>query len=152
MAQINFNSATVAPSVAFEKLPDGEYPSVIIDSQMKDTKPKPGVAPGQYLELTLEVIDGPAKGRNFWERLNLFNSNPKTVEIAQANLSALCHAVGKVGMVSDSAELHNIPLLVKVKNRDDDNVRYTYKSLGGSAPAAVTSPPPASSGKKPWER
>ena len=44
------------------------------------------------------------------------NPNPLTVEIAQRTLSAICHAVGKL-KVSDSPELHLIPMWVQVRVR-----------------------------------
>ena len=50
------------------------------------------------------------------DRLNLQNENPTTVQIAYETLSQICHSVGVI-QCQDSQQLHNIPLLVKVKLR-----------------------------------
>jgi hypothetical protein len=54
----------------------------------------------------------------------------KTVEIARANLSAICHAVG-ILKPRDSNELHHIPLTVTVKMRRDDNTGNIYNEIKG---------------------
>lgn len=111
MANIgHFDANTVAPREDFSPIPTGEYPAVIIDSDLKPTKSNNG----HYLELTCEVSAGEFKGRRVWARLNLDNPNPKAVEIAQRELSAICHAVGRM-VVEDSAQLHNRPLVIRVE-------------------------------------
>jgi hypothetical protein len=106
----SFDATTVEPHTDFEAIPAGDYLCLITDSQMKTTKN----GMGQYLELVLQVLDGPYKNRQLWDRLTLIHPHPKTVEIAQRQLSALCHAAG-VLQVQDSVQLHNIPLRVRVK-------------------------------------
>jgi hypothetical protein len=147
-----FNPQEVAPSVDLQPLPSGEYPAMIVDSQMKPTK-TPG---GQYLELVYQVIDGPMKGRMVWSRLNLVNKSPKAVEIAQRDLSAICAAVNETNLVNDSAVLHNRPHLIRVEfvpadydavtkpggNRKDGNEVAAYKRLDG-APATMAPIVPA---------
>jgi len=154
MAQFTqaFDATTVAPNAPRVALPDGVYPMIIKDSAWERTKKDDGT----FLELTLEVIDGQHKGRLIWDRLNLDNPNPKAVEIAQRTLSALCHATG-VMKVSDSAQLHNIPILVTVKARDAENNDVKgYKKMDGvigSVPAptpAVSAP--AAPAVAPWQR
>ena len=71
---------------------------------------------GQYLWLELDILDGAHAGRKLFDRLNLVNHNPQTVEIAQRTLSAICHACGRM-QVKDSAELHLIPIFVDVRVR-----------------------------------
>ena len=60
------------------------------------------------------MLDGPYKGRKLFDRLNLVNANPVTVEIAQRTLSAICHATGRM-QVQDSEELHLIPFIADVQ-------------------------------------
>lgn len=152
MANLNgFNAATVEPSQDFEPIPAGKYLAVIIESEMKPTKN----GNGQYLQLTLQILEGPYKGRYVWARLNLHNANPTTVQIARQELSAICRAVG-VMQPGDSVELHNIPLVitVKLKKRDDtgdmtNEVRGYAKreaAPGSATPAQATNPTP------PWRR
>ena len=107
-----FDANNVAPAAPIEILPPGDYPVQIVQSEMRDTKS----GDGQMLWLEMEIIDGPARGRKLWDRLNLVNQNAQAVEIAQRTLSAICHAIGKL-QVSDSVELHLKPMLAKVAVR-----------------------------------
>lgn len=128
-----FNAHTVEPNESFDPIPSGEYLCVITNSEDKPTK----AGTGSYLELEFEVLDGPYKGRKLWDRLNLANPNELAVKIARATLSAICRAVG-VMEPKDSCELHDLPLLVKVrieKRPDTDepaNVIKGYRSQGAA--------------------
>ncbi|MBL9030284.1 MAG: DUF669 domain-containing protein [Phycisphaerae bacterium] len=150
----NFDANQVDPSVGFDPLPAGRYLAVITDSEMKPTK----TGQGQFLQLTFQVLDGPQKGRLVWSRLNLENSNPTTVKLARAELSAICRAVG-VMAPKDSVELHNIPLEISVgckKRQDTGDITnvvkgYARKGAGGAAPP--TGRPAAGAGSPPpWKR
>jgi len=149
MASLNgFDANEVDPNVAFEPIPAGDYLAVIVASDRKPTKN----GAGEYLQLEMEVIEGPHKGRKVWDRLMLKHTNSQTVAIAKSTLSALCRAVG-VMQPKDSVDLHNLPMLVKVacKKRDDTgeitNVVKGYKKKGSSSPA-----PAAAGGTPPWKR
>jgi hypothetical protein len=76
---------------------------------MKDTK----AGTGQYLQLTFDVVGGQHEGRKLWSRLNLVNPNATAVQIAERELSAICHCVG-ILVPQDSEELHDRPLIVDV--------------------------------------
>ncbi|OYV96103.1 MAG: hypothetical protein B7Z62_08825 [Deltaproteobacteria bacterium 37-65-8] len=112
MAKLNFNAAEVQPSEgrSFDPIPDSWQPALISESEMKPTK----AGDGQYLAVTFEILDGEYKSRKVWANLNLDNPNPKAVEIAYADLSAICYAAGKLN-VANSEELHGIPLEIHVK-------------------------------------
>jgi hypothetical protein len=102
----NFNANQVEPSSNLEAIPAGKYLAVITESELKPTKS----GSGSYLQLTFQILEGEYKGRFLWSRLNLHNANPTAVKIAQAELSAICRAVG-VLTPGDSVELHNLPLV-----------------------------------------
>jgi hypothetical protein len=150
MAQFQnpFDATSVAPREAMDVLPDGDYPIIIEASEWKNTKK----GDGAYLELTLQVVDGPAKGRKLWDRLNLANPNQTAVDIAQQTLSAICHATG-VMQVSDSTQLHNLPVLARVKVKQGENGPLNevkgYKRLKATPDAAPVAPP-ASPAVAPW--
>ena len=110
MAGLNFDATNVPQGQAFENLTPGWYTVRMVESEMKPTSTNTG----SYLECQFEVI-APAQfaGRKLWDRLNLNNPNPKTVEIANETLSAICHSVGII-QVQDSQQLHNCPLDAKV--------------------------------------
>lgn len=152
MANLNgFNAATVEPSQDFEPIPAGKYLAVITESEMKPTKN----GSGQYLQLSLQILEGPYKGRYVWARLNLHNPNPTTVQIARQELSAICRAVG-VMQPADSVELHGIPLTisVKLKRRDDtgDMVNEVRGYAKREAVATSAAPAQASNPTPPWRR
>jgi hypothetical protein len=152
MAYLAFDPSTVEPAQDFEPVPAGEYVAIINDSEMRPTR-----TGGQMLSLTHQVIQGEFKGRLIWESLNLVNSNPKTVSIAQGHLSAICHAVGITSAIEDSEALHNRPMAVRVEVDAQDGYKprnriKAWKAIAGSgaipqqAPAAM--PQPAS--RAPW--
>jgi hypothetical protein len=155
MANLNgFNANEVEPSKAFEPIPAGKYLAVITGSEMKQTKKQDG----EYLELTFEIIEGEFAKRKLWARLNLDNPSDKAREIAQRDLSAICRAVG-VLTPKDSQELHDLPLLITVKCRkqDDGEVSndikgYEPKSGAKPAPVAVGAGSAANGIAPPWEK
>lgn len=132
-----FDASTVQPSDDLAPLPTGEYNVMIIASEMKPTK----TGLGQYLELTMQVLDGACINRLIWARLNLVNQNQTAMEIAQRELSAICHAVGVLA-VQDSEQLHNIPLKIRVVVKSDQqygdrNEIKAYKPMNGGQPQAT---------------
>lgn len=172
-----FDANNVEPSAPIELLPPGDYPVQIVASEMKDTK-----TGGQMLALTLEITDGPARGRKLWENLNLVNPNAQAVEIAQRTLSSICHAVGRL-QVNDSEELHFKPMIASVATLPPGHTEkngYVHKNgknevkgfkaySGGGVPASTpqaftqpaqrqaTMPPPATrpataTAAPPWRR
>ena len=108
-----FDATKVEPGQPMSALPPGDYLVVIQQSEYKDTKD----GTGKYLELVLQVVDGVHKGRKLWDRLNLRNRSQQAQEIAQATLSAICHAVG-VLQPKDSSELHDKPMVVTVTTKE----------------------------------
>jgi len=71
---------------------------------------------GQYLYLELDILDGQFAGRKLFDRLNLVNDNPDTVDIAKRALSSICRATGQM-QVKDSEQLHLIPMIADVRVR-----------------------------------
>lgn len=132
-------------------LPAGEYVAKIVKSERKEAKAGNGNA---YINLEFSVDEGPMDGRRFWTMLNLWNSNSTAVEIAQRELNSICHAVGKL-RVSDTEELHGIPMRVKLKVKEDSygakNEVTSYKPLN-SAPSAAQSSAGSSQKQPPWSK
>jgi hypothetical protein len=143
-----FDATTIEPAKGYEVLPPGKYPAQIVNSETRVTKD----GMGQYLYVEIDVLDGPYQGRKLFDRLNLVNANPQTVEIAQRTLSAICHATGRM-QVQDSEELHLIPFIADVqvqppKNGYGESNKVRYRPLdAGAKPAtpqlARPAPPPA---------
>ena len=148
MATLNFNAAEVPPAEDFGTIPPGKYPVAITASEMRPTKD----GNGQYLWLEMTVTEGEFGGRKLWDRLNIQNANQQASEIAYRTLSAICHAVGRI-TVSDSSELHDIPLTAIVAVQPA-TAQYAasnvIKGYSAYAPASATAAPQAA--PKPWQK
>ena len=158
---VDYNAS---PESQFAALPSGEYPALITDSTVKQTKR----GDGSYLELTYQIIDGPYRGRQLWARINLANPNATAVTIGQQHLAQLRHATG-VAQLPDSQLLHNIPHLIRVEYKPareqygESNEVKEYKALNGAAPTPAPqaqraaapqaqAPAAANGGGLPWQR
>jgi hypothetical protein len=153
-AIFTFDARTVAPSVGFEPWETAWVPIVIKKSNLKTTAD----GKGGYLEFVVEALDGPYKGQTNFIRLNMKNENAQTVEIAQKQLSAICHVTGVYNVqaygVDDNATpmLHNIPFLgycVKEPRKDAGKVVEGsfqnnfkgFKDMQGNAPGKASGGP-----------
>jgi hypothetical protein len=161
-----FDANQVEPQGDYTPIAPGEYKVHILSSEMVETSSKNG----HMLKLELEIIEGESAGRKLFDRLNLDNPNAQAVEIAQRQLSAICHATGKL-TVQDSEELHGIPMIAVVKvdpPRSANGKEYgasnsikAYKPIGSAATGAAaparsgftpSAAPAASAGKSPpWK-
>lgn len=150
----------------YTPVPPGDYVVQIESSDIKDAK-TPG---NRFIELELVIIEGPEAGRKLTDRLNLWNSNQKAVDIAQRSMNALCVAVGKLA-IGDTNELHGIPMIAVVKvdppkpyfkdgqeypGSPSNSIRtYKPKSAGIAAAASPAQPTqeaaPATGGGLPWK-
>jgi hypothetical protein len=138
-----------APS-RFQPLPRNDYECIVIDTKIKETK----AGTGKYLEVTLQVVDGPASGRRLWDRLNISNPSKDAEEQAKKQLDCLCAAVGLTHKMQQTEQLHDIPILVSVDiDRKDETrnriIKDGYAKLGGGT---SSKPEPSVAAKKPWER
>lgn len=153
MASISFDATQVAPQESFSPIPAGSYIAQVIESEIKPTKS----GTGQMLTLRWQVVDGQYKGRLVFDRLNIVNQNPKAEEIGQRQLSAVCHAAG-VLKLQDTSQLHNKPIKIKVKIRQDDQYGDTnevsgYDAVnGGAAPVSAAPTAPAAASVPPWQK
>lgn len=112
MVAFTFNANQYTPNFGGggEQLPPGkQYKVVIVESGKDSTKDNTG----GFLFVNCAVIEGPLHGKKQMIRFNLHHTNPKTVEIANEQLSALCHAVGVFNMV-DTQQLHDKPFMIDV--------------------------------------
>ena len=147
----NLDMSNVEAETPRAALPAGDYQMIITDSELKPTKS----GSGEFLELVLQVQDGPHKGRKVWDRLNLFNSNEKAVMIAKQRLKAIQDAVG-VPNPADSVQLHNRQLTVTLDVREYDGKLsnevkgYSAKRSSGQPMTTTSYPAPAAQLANPW--
>lgn len=180
MAQIgNYDANHHEPAAPREVLPAGWYAMQIVKSEVRETKDHTG----RYLWLEFEIVEAyhpHLKGRKTWDRLNMWITSEKAVDIANRQMSSLCRATGQM-QVQDSDQLHNKPVAVKLKVRptsaqfDEQNDVTGYEAVGakfqpgvpvsvgtstpqpGQAPAAAAVAPPVSgqpgqAGAPPWTK
>lgn len=126
-----FNAKDIDPKSAFTPVPPGDYLMQITDSEMKQTNDKEG----EYLKLSFKIIHGEFEGRYIWLNLNLVNKSAQAVEIAERELSAICHAID-VLEPENSLELHGIPLIGKVKIKPPANGYEASNTVGSFRPAS----------------
>lgn len=112
----------------------------------QETKPVANNPDNGYLELTLTCMEGPKQGQEFKDRFNLRNSNPKTVEIAYKQLSAYCHAIGRL-QIQRTEDLVGGYLIARIGPQEDNDkyseVKYVMTPQGvrpGKANGAVVAP------------
>jgi hypothetical protein len=92
----------------------------------------------------MEAIDGPAKGLQTVDRLNLHNKNETAVRIANQQLAAYCHVTG-VYAFNATEELHGKPFVVEmVARRDNPNQTEVGKlfDMNGNEPGKAGSGAP----------
>ena len=146
-----FDANAVQPQESRDPLPANWYKCVILASEEKPTKAQTG----SYLQLQLQVIEGDYSGRSVFDRLNLDNPNQTAVDIAQRTLSSICRATG-VMTPTDSSQLHDIPIMVKVAIRPASGGYDAGNDIKEYAAAdnvqAAPQPAKASGGTPPWKR
>lgn len=115
-------------------IPAGEYAMKIVESDIVPTK----AGTGKILVLTMEVMEGPMKGRRHWERLNIVNPNDTAQSIAHKQLKRICEAAGVPSPLLDSEDLHHKPFMATLDIKEDDfgkknNLKKSapYRTTGG---------------------
>ena len=149
MAQLKFNAAEV-DTTSRDAIPSGTYEAVVTDSEMRATKSGLGMG----INLTFEILtEGPAKGRKVFSWINYEHPNAEAQRIGREELASLCKAVG-VANLTDTNQLHNLPLMVTVgvdRNDPTRNVVKAYKAKSAQTQQPAQKPPQAS-GAAPWAR
>jgi hypothetical protein len=148
MALLNFDASKIAPSKPLDPVPSGWYDAKIIGSELKPT----ANGSGTRLNLTFEIIGGEFNGRKVFDGLNIKNESSKAQEIAQSQLSAICHAVNIMNLVQ-SEQLHGHPMKIKVRVKpatdgyDARNEISGYENINFKP--ATQGGPVANAGQKP---
>jgi hypothetical protein len=118
----------------FEVLPPGDYPVVIETASIKQTK----AGNGHYVEVTLQVLDGPAKGRKIWDRMNIDNPSQQAVGIAKRQLAALGQSIG-IPEIVDTDQLIGKLTYAVIKVKGNNNEVRTYVNAQQAAERAAKS-------------
>jgi hypothetical protein len=151
-----FDATQIDPNTRPEPVPDGWYNVMITQGENKATKS----GTGGLAELGMKILDGDHAGKMLFDRLNLWNQNPVAVEIAQKQLSAICHAIG-VYQVNNLQQLFGKPLMARVvktpptEKYDAGNEVKSYDKVGSHPTASgstngATAPTNAAPASPPW--
>lgn len=149
----NFDATNIVPQQAGGKHPTGMFPVTITATRASptggDDKTNPPTSPtgGRFVVTFTSAAGNIEKGYNLW------NPTPIAVEIAQKELSALCHATGifKLSMSADNLsmcghELRGASLVIdiqpQVKNPDFNEVRKVFDKNGNEPGKAAAAPQP----------
>lgn len=135
MAIISFNAAEVQPN-QHDLIPAGVYEAVITNSKTQAIKSGAGVG----INITFEIISGEHRSRKVWQWINYQHTNQEAQRIGRGELSAICHAVG-VLQLQDTAQLHNLPLLITVAVDRKDPSRNVITRFAPKTPTAAASVP-----------
>lgn len=114
-------------------LPAGEYK--ILVTGVEDRESRNG---GNYLKLTLTVIDGRYKSFQIFDNINYNNSNPKAVEMAYRTLKRISKCIwGRDDQPFSSQDLIGKKLTIQTKieeNGDFQNARVKNYVLPSAQP------------------
>lgn len=94
----------------FEVLPVGKYKMVIIGDELKDNKAKNG----KYLEVKLQVVEGPHVAKQVKDRINLVNPSQVCQQIGQGTLKKICTLCGVQYPPQDTTGLYGKPMSVSI--------------------------------------
>jgi len=133
-----FRESDIKSTSDFDVLPPCKPQCLIERAQFKQNKK----ANGHYLEITLQVIDGPHKNRKLWDRINIDNPDQTCVKIGMGQLKKLLKAT-EINDFEDTSQLLNKVVIahVAVQKNDvygDQNVIRGYSDVvTPTAPVAV---------------
>lgn len=114
----------IEPSSGFEVLPAGLYTVKLVKADWKENSKKTG----KFLQVNMQVVDGPHTGALIIDRFNLINPNEDAVKIAKGEFVAMCRAIG-VKDPPDSAALMGVrfQVMLKCEKRNDDPSKMTNR-------------------------
>jgi hypothetical protein len=135
-----------APSDDYVPLPEGWYTASITKAEVKPTKD----GTGSYLNVGYSILGPTHQGRIVFGMITISNKNVKSEEIGEQDMAKLRLSVGIVRLTdSDQLVGKNLSIKLGIQKSDDFGDKNTvrgYKAIEGSAPPALGTPKPATTG------
>lgn len=132
-----FDATQIDPSQGASSLPVGRHVVVLVGAEVRANKNEDG----GLVAFTARITQGPQAGLQGGFILNLYHQSQTTREIAERQMSALCHVVG-VFNVKQLNALFNIEFVIDVTPQADNpkyvNVKFLH--LDGSEPGRGKAP------------
>jgi len=113
MSGLNLDFTGVKES-GFGTMPEGEYPVIVDNAEIKETRD----GTGQYINCKLKVTHGEFAGRFLFTMFNIKNKNVQAVEIGLSQLKTFRRIAGiSANTMTDVLELvgHKANAMVKIK-------------------------------------
>lgn len=108
----------------YSPLPAGDYPFVVEDAEMKDTK----AGNGQYIKVKLKVTGDNYANRVIFHNFNVKNQNPKATEIGLGQLKRLMQVAGKkTESINSLNELIGLSAVMRLKVEADNGYGESNK-------------------------
>jgi len=143
MAQLQFSTDGINTESQYDALPPGEYEVIVSESDLRENSK----GTGHFLAITHEVqAPEQYRGRKLWNNITVNHQSAKAQEIGKQQLAQLVKSCG-FQAISDSEQIHGIPVVAIVKIQKDDATRNDvkgYKPKAGAQPMqAVPAQQPA---------
>ena len=113
----------------FDPIPEGWYQVRITGAEVKTTK----AGTGQYVSLSYDILGPTHQGRKMWDNINISNPSRVCEEIGEQQMARIRSAIG-LPRITDTDQLMNAIIQVKVKIKDDKNNVVDYKAIEGGKP------------------
>lgn len=104
MGIVMFDTTQEPDKSLVKTVPIGEYTAMLISSDVLVSKKNPE---NKYANMKWEIVSGEYAGVCLYFMLHYWNVNPKTKAWAKKYLREMCDAVGFVGLLTDTSELHS---------------------------------------------
>lgn len=116
MVQFILDANSPEAQSGFGSIPGGTYTAQITNSYDKTSKD----GSKRWMEYEITIIEGEYRGRKLWERFHIYDpSKPGGISWAKQKNGEICRAC-KVANMKDSADLHNIPMTITVREYEDE--------------------------------
>jgi len=151
--RFQFKPADIEPRQSFDVLQPGQYRCRIVRAEGRMANKQ---ETGEMLSLEFEVLEPEYAGRRLWALLCVEHQTDQVRKIAQEQVSAICHAIGKPN-ASGAEDLLGGDLMVRVKVKPANdkyearNECVGYKPIDGKTNAAAPAAAPAKN-SQPWKR
>ena len=153
MGSLGYDTSEYKASAGFEALPTDDYNLVITDTEKVENKK----LNGHQLKVTVEVLDGPMKGRKVFPSFNIWHHDEKPRQIGREQFNSVVAAIG-ITAPRNHEDIRGGRLTARVTKTEDPkygegNDIKSYKPYVASAApsnAAPSAPAPAAASGKPW--
>lgn len=106
----------VDPSSLKTPIPEGEYLAIVAGSEVKRSTN----GQSEYIDLTLQIVQGKHEKRLLWDKIHTKNESKKAIDMATLRADEYSQACGLPRRATDSAQWHDIPLVIKVAVYEDE--------------------------------